>query len=203
MRNAALGMLLLGLAACATGWRIAAVAPVPFTGPAPRAIAVWPWTGEALGPQREGFAAGLDALLRSRGYRAPSLAMIQQQLADAAVPPGPPGDAAAVGRVLSVDSILVLDVRHFQVDGDPLRTARWDLAWRVLSTQGHGVLWTFDHTGTWDRRDLVDDDPLRRPDAEPDVVPFGGDRAPNFRSAQELLGSLHRLAMDHLPASTR
>jgi hypothetical protein len=205
MPNAACGLLLLllGACACTTGWRVAAVAPEPFAGPAPRAIAVWPWLDEAASPHAEALLADLDAIVRSRGYRVPSLAMVRQQLADAAVLPGPPGDLAAVGRILEVDAVAVLDVAQFAADGDPLRSARWALGWRILSTQGRGPLWHHELTGRWDRRDYVDDDPLRRPDAEPDVVPFGGDRAPSFRSVRELAANLHRLAMDHLPIAVR
>lgn len=206
MRNAPLAGLLLcllGAAGCATGWRVAAVSPQPFAGPAPRAIAVWPWVREAGPMSPDDLLADLDAMVRSRGYRAPSLAVARQQLLDAAVPPGPPGDLAAAGRILAVDAILVLDVGRFEADGEPLRRADWELGWRILSTTGGGLLWSHDHAGRWHRRDLVDDDPLRRPEAEPEVVPFGGDRAPDLRSGRELAANLHRLAMDHLPGNPR
>ena len=111
--------------------------------------------------------------------------------------------AEGIGILFDVEALLVLEVRQFAAEGDPLRSASWDLQWRLLSTRGHGTLWSYEHHGNWAQRPFADEDPLRRLDAEPEIVPIGGDRARSFRSAAELAAELHQLAMAHLPAAGR
>jgi hypothetical protein len=98
----------------------------------------------------------------------------------------------------------VLRVRNFEVDQDHrFRSARWDFAWELLSTRGRGELWRHEHHGAWFRRDPLASDPHRALDAEPDIVPLGGDRAPNFRDVPELAFALHRMALAELPRGSR
>jgi len=195
-------VLLLASGLCAA-CRVAAVVPAPLLGPAPQSIAVWP-AATAAGPHAQELLDGLDRAARTRGYRVQAAAVTERLLADAAevVPPPSLEDLPGLGRLLDVDALLALEVRAFAADGEPLRSSRWDLQWRLLSTRGHGTLWSFDHAGAWALlRDEAD--PQRRLDAEPEVVPIGGDRARRFRGVPELAADLHRLAMDHLPARSR
>lgn len=197
---------LLGLVVVA-GCRIAAdVRETPLHGPAPESIGVWPFVDAADAGDRD-LLAGLDVALQRRGYRGPSREVGTALLFDATPAPSPSfadNEPAALGRRMDVDAILVLQVRRFVADDATgrLRSAAWDLRWRLWSTRGHGVLWSFDHAGSW-QPPRGDEDPLRRLDAEPDIVMFGGDRSTNFRDVRDLTTWLHRHAMEHLPAGSR
>ncbi len=189
----------------ASGCQLATVEPEPLSGPMPSSIGIWPAVVETAGSQAPELLEGLDRAVRNRGYRGPSFEVGRRMLFDASPTAAPPtlDDLAGIGRLLEVDAILVLEVIRFAADGERLRSASWHLQWRLLSTNGHGELWSYEHHGSWTPRAPFDDDPLRRLDAEPEVVPIGGDRTPHFRSVPELVAELHRLAMEHLPRHSR
>jgi len=194
-------MLWAGLAALGA-CQVGSVEPVPLRGPAPEVVVVWPMLGTAAQPFAAQLLTGADAALRGRGYRVLAVAVGAQMLAERgllAADSVEPGDLARVGMELGVDAVLCLDVREFEVSADRFADARWDVGWRLLSTRGHGVQWEHAHHGAWRRSDLDTDNPLRPLDAEPDFVPFGGDRSRNFRDVPDLAANLHRLAMAHLP----
>ena len=189
--------LLLG--AC----HVPVITPEPLAGPAPRSIGIWPVANETAGPHAWELLEGLDRAVRARGYRVPSREVCYRILFDSVeTAPTPTLDGAeGIGILFDVEALLVLEVRQFEAEGDPLRSASWDLQWRLLSTRGHGILWSHEHHGNWAQRPFADDDPLRPLDAEPDVVPIGGDRARSFRSVAELAAQLHQMTMAHLPAT--
>lgn len=187
------------LAALLAACRIGGVEPAPLVGPEPAAIAVWPWAlGERAAPDRV-VLTGLETNLGRRGYRVLAPAVAAELLTDAGLGAAT-ADWGAVGRALNVDAVLQMDVRQLSLESDDwLESARWDLAWRLVSTRGAGAQWTFEHHGNWRRRSREPGDALRPLDAEPDIVPIGGDRTPNFRDAPDLFAWLNRFAMDHLP----
>lgn len=202
MRSA---VLLPLLAVAAAGCRVSTIEPVPIAGPTPRSIAVWPLVTDPTGAPVGGLLEDLDRAARSRGYDVLATAVTYRMLVDEAAPGATPDlrDLPALGRQLGVEAILVLDVRAFAADGEPPRSARWDLGWRLLSTAGRGELWSWEHHGSWRRRPADDDEPLRPPDDAMRPVTLGGDRSPYYRSLRELAADLHRHAMDHLPRCTR
>jgi len=200
------------LAALGAGCRIGGdVQPITLRGPAPEAIAVWPVAGgPELAAWMPALLDGLDAAVLRRGYTILSHEVTWTLGFAAPVPhePAPAPEVAAndlteIGRRLRVDAILVLHVRRFEADAvDRLRSATWDLRWELQSTRGHGLLWSFEHNGSWlPPRDGAD--PHRPLDAEPGPVPFGVDRQPSFRDVRELSSWLNRYAMEHLPARSR
>jgi hypothetical protein len=185
--------------ACQLGGK---VEPTPLKGPAPHGIVVWPVLSDA-GVARDVFA-GLDLAVRGRGYEVQAFAVGQQRLAEAGLLEGVEPDAARIGPALGVDAVMQLQVGAFAIDGDrSLENARWSLHWQLVSTRGGGVLWSYDHQGSWDRRDTDTSDPLRRHDAEPEIVPIGGSSVPNFRDAIDVAAWLHKKAMEHLPRCER
>lgn len=200
MRTLAIALAVLG------GCRVAAVEPRPLAGPPPERVAVWPSVSEAFAADEAALLTGLDAALRARGYRTLSVAVARQILGDAGLWEAhdePPREPSAAGRALMVDALLTLEVREFDTSPDGLRDARWDLVWRLCSTRGGGVLWEHAHRGAWSRSAEQPVDASRRLDAEPDVVPLGGEPGFWFRDAADLAANLHRLAMAHLPRSPR
>ena len=185
--------------ACQLGGK---VEPTPLKGPAPHAIVVWPVVSGA-GVPRDVFA-GLDLAVRGRGYEVQSFAVGQQRLAEAGLLEGAEPDAAKIGPALGVDAVMQLQVGAFAIDGDrSLESARWSLQWQLVSTRGGGVLWSWEHHGSWHRRDTDTSDPLRRHDAEPEIVPIGGSSVPNFRDVIDVAAWLHKKAMEHLPRCER
>jgi hypothetical protein len=186
------------LAGCQVG---AAPAPLPWRGPAPASLAVWPIAvGQGAAPE---LLVGLDAALRRRGFRVPSLAVGGTMLAEADVaiaPDGAPADLAAAGQVLGVDAIVVLVVERFRVEDDPWRSADWAFTWRLLSTRGHGVLWECHHDGAWQRPRRDEGDAVPRVDDRLEPVTLGR-RELEFRSEAELVAWLHRFASQRLPAA--
>ncbi|HEX5050267.1 MAG TPA: hypothetical protein VFZ65_00715 [Planctomycetota bacterium] len=194
LRHAAALCLCL-LAAC----RVGQVEPKALLGPAPQTVIVWPQLPPAHAEQGPSLLSGLDAALRSRGYDVRSLSVGRQMLAEAGLLAGSEPAFARIGAVLGIDAVMQLEVGDFTVGGDRLQWARWDLGWRLVSTQGHGVLWQFSHHGNWQRRGVDTSDPMRPFDAEPEIVPFGGRGAPDFHDVADLAAWLHRFAMEHLP----
>ena len=201
-------MLFTLVASCRLG---GSVQPIALRGPAPESIAIWPVANgspdEPVGPL---LLAGLDAAALRRGYMLLShevtatLVFDSRASVDAAPSPAiGENDLAGLGRRLNVDAILVLEVRRFESDTpDRLRSASWDLRWELQSTRGHGVLWSFEHNGSW-RPARDDEDPLRPLDAEPGPATIGSDRPPHFRDLRELSFWLNRHAMEHLPSRSR
>jgi hypothetical protein len=183
------------------------IEPVPFAGPAPRAIAVWPWTGTTAGA--EPFAdrgtsllTGLDRAVAARGYRVQASAVVRELLASAAPPPPTAAPWAAVGQELAVDAVLQVDVRRCSSEVSRtgrLQRAAWDLQWRLLATADGAVLWQHEHHGAWRRADLEPDPAYQRDDL-PDPSPFG-QAPPSFSDLGELLQHLHWQALQHLPAA--
>lgn len=205
MKQAAWAASVLLAIGCA-GCRVADVEPVPLRGPAPDAIGIWPIGNETAGGHAGDLLEGFDRAVRARGYRGPSREVGSRMLFDspttAVSPTFTDNEPGRLGQLLDVDAIFVLEVRRFAAEGEPLRSASWDLQWQLHSTRGHGVSWTFEHAGSWQRpRD--DEDPLRPLDAEPGIVPIGEPRTPGFRDVRELANWLHRHAMARLPALSR
>jgi len=202
MARLALAITMALLAGC----RFSMVEPQPLTGPQPSGVAVWPSLPVDFAEDEAALLTGLDLAVRSRGYRTTSLEVGRQLLSEAGLwvsHAEAPRDAAAVGRALGVDALLLLEVREFEATRGEFRDARWDLVWRLVSTRGGGVLWQYAHHGTWNRSREQRVDPLRRLDAEPDIVPIGGPRAWDFRSTADLAANLHWLALAHLPAAKK
>jgi hypothetical protein len=194
-RAAACAGLLLAAAAC----RVGEPEPVPIRGDAPRAVAVWPFPQAPEGADVPLLLGGVTRSLAERGYRTTSPEVAAELLRaggrDAATPP-----TAEAAATLAADAVLFLVVREFAAEGRrPLRDASWDLEWRLLSARSGGVLWSFSHRGTWHPPLARDENPHRALDATPDVVPIGGHRELHFRDAEELLASLHRMALARLP----
>lgn len=189
------------LAAC----HVPVITPEPLAGPVPRSIGIWPVANEAAGPHAWELLEGLDRAVRARGYRVPSREVCYRMLFDSVTTAPTPtlGDVEGIGILFDVEALLVLEVRQFQAEGDRLRSASWDLQWRLLSTRGHGTLWSYEHHGNWAQRPFADENPLRPLDAEPDLVPIGGDRTRSFHAVAELAAQLHQMAMAHLPAAGR
>lgn len=177
--------------------------PLPWRGPEPASIAVWPVAVGLDGAPE--LLAGLDVALRSRGYRVPSLAVGSTLLAEAGVAiadDGSPADAAAAGQALGVDALAVLAVERFAGEFEPWRAVQWAFTWRVVSTRGHGVLWEWHHDGAWQRQVRDDGDPVPRVDDGLQPVAIGR-REPSFRSAAEVVAWVHRLASQRLPVARR
>lgn len=204
---ASLTKVLAGVAlGVAVGCRVGGEQPVPFTGPVPARMVVWPGLSAAFAPAAPVLLASLGPAAQRRGYDVVTAAVARQVLEDQMPPETahaePVGASLAslqqVGTVLAVDAVLCLDVREFSATGEPLQYATWDLAWEVVAASSGHVLWRFAHRGSW-RRPADAGDPLRRLDADPEIVPIGGDRVPGFRDVPELAAWLHRLAMEHLP----
>ena len=185
--------------ACQLGGK---VDPTPLRGPAPHGVVVWPVVAEA-GVPRDVFA-GLDLAVRGRGYEVQAFAVGQQLLAEAGLLEGVEPDAVRIGPALGVDAVMRLQVGAFAMEGDrSLESAHWSLNWQLVSTRGGGVLWSHQLRGSWHRRDTDTSDPLRRPDADPEIVPIGGSSVPNFRDAIDVAAWLHKRAMEHLPRCER
>ena len=192
-------LFVAAVSACQLGGK---VDPTPLRGPTPHGIVVWPMVPDA-GVPRDVFA-GLDLAVRGRGYEVQSLAVGQQLLAEAGLLEGDEPDAGKIGPALGVDAVMRLQVGAFAMEGDrSLKSAHWSLHWQLVSTRGGGVLWSHQHQGSWDRRDTDTSDPLRRHDAEPEIVPIGGSSVPNFRDAVDVAAWLHKQAMEHLPRRER
>lgn len=199
---------MLALAAC---FGAPPIEPAPFAGPAPRAIAVWPWPELAsaaepwLAAERavaaQQLLAGLDSALVARGYRVQASAVVRELL-DEAEPPPDASPWAAAGRVLAVDAVLRLEVRQFAVQQSRsgwLQEAQWDLQWRVVATADGATLWSHEYRGAFRRADL-EPDRSYRPDDLREPQSFGP-RPPSFRTTEELLRHLHWQALQHLPAA--
>lgn len=188
------------LAGCQVG---AVPATLPWLGPEPASIAVWPIAvGQGDAPE---LLAGLDAALRSRGYRVPSLAVGRTLLAEADVAiaqDGAPADLTAAGQALGVDAIAMLVVTRFAAETEPWRSAHWAFTWRLQSTRGHGVVWECHHDGSWQRPGRDEGDAVPRIDDRLEPVALGR-RELAFRSPAELVAWLHRFASQRLPAAGR
>jgi hypothetical protein len=196
------GALLCALAAgaCQLG---GAPAPTPLRGDTPRTIAVWPVVAASHQAHRELLLDGLDEALRARGHRAIPWAVVREMVDDATGEAPADVVLAATDRV-TADAALQLVVRDFDALGTrPLQDARWDLEWRLVSLTRQGVLWSWSNRGSWQPTLRDRGDPHRALDADPEIVPIGGEPRVTYRDAAELVQSLHRLALSHLPEGGR
>ena len=177
--------------------------PLPLVGDAPQTIAIWPFVAGGQPPDDELWFTGLAYQLGRRGYRviAPG---ITRELLLASDLTASFDDAATVGRALMADAVLHLELREFNArTSGSLQQARWDIAWRLVSTRGQGQQWTYGSHGRWRQGDRDPIDATRRFDemATPrPIVPIGGHRLPGFRDLPDLLAYLNRGAMERLPA---
>lgn len=195
-----LATALAALAATTGGCRLGGPATIPLRGEPPDVVAVWPRLAAGQQPFAELLLPPLDEALRPRGYRVVVSAVAARLLEAAGT--GADVTPASAGPALMADAVLELQVRDFEASGDrPLRHARWDLEWRLWSTRGGGVLWSFVHRGSYRAGPQAAADPHRPLDAEPDIVPIGGGAASGYRDAGELLAVLHRDALARLPAA--
>lgn len=189
-RGVALGVALL--AAC-TAPR---VEPQPLRGEPPRVVAIWPVIDGEFAAVRALLLSGLDAAVRARGYEVMAPDVVLELLRSGPAEPTP----ATSGPLLACDAVLEFVPHEFAAEGvRPLRHAAWRVEWRLVSTPGGGVLWSWSSAGSWAASNDDGRDPHRALDAEPDYVPFGGGRAGNYRDALELVAALHRSAMARLP----
>jgi len=192
--------------------RVAQVAPTPVAGAVPTTIVVWPRLLVDLPvADAEEILLPLDGALRRRGYQVPSTAVTQRLLLDRGHPERAP-DAAALqmlAELVGAEAVMMVEVRQLQVDGEPPRNARWDLSWRLLAIGEMDPSrlverWSHTHHGAWRQAEA---EPLApEPFARDDGTSFPAHRGagvPNYRSVRELFGSLHRMAMDHLPLRPR
>jgi hypothetical protein len=192
--------------------QVAQVAPTPVAGVEPATLAVWPHLDAGI----EGVVAAevllpLDGAMRRRGYQVPSTAVVQRLLADrghlAAAP-----DAEALGmlsELFGAEAVMVVEVRYWESDGEPLRHARWDLSWRLVSASDSDPArlverWSHTHHGAWRQAspDPLGLDALARHDGTT-FPAHRGAGAPSYRSAGELLAALHLMAMERLPVRGR
>lgn len=175
---------------------------LPVRGPLPRVIAVWPIVEAPFDASRDGLLGGLEAALRARGHTVVPAA-VAQELLDATAAPSPQVAPAELRQRLGADATLQFVITGFTAEGArPLREAQWDLTWRLVSLHDGGVQWSCTQRGHYvPPRDVGD--PHRALDAEPDVLPIGGDPRLVYRDGRELLAALHRLAMAQLPARSR
>lgn len=189
--------LLVALGAC----RFGDPEPTPLRGPEPAVVAIWPHVAKEFAPARATLLAGLDGAVRARGYRVVTSPVAAEMLAAAGV--AADADPAAAGLALGADAVLVCAVRSFAAAGErPLQQAEWDLTWRLVSTRGMGVLWSWNDRGTW-LRPRDDGRPPGEPlDALPEVTNVGGGPV-TYRGADELCAALHRSAMLRLPKTLR
>ena len=200
MRRSPILVALLGLfASCSFG---AGVEPTPLVGDSPETVAIWPFAAGATPPDGELWFTGIAYQLGRRGYRvvAPGVArelLLGTDLAASLE------DPRAVGRALDADAVLHVDVRAFESRGErSLREARWDVAWRLVSTRGQGQQWAHAAHGRWRMTDRESvESALGFEDIRGPLPPrsVGGPRVPSFRDARELFAFLHREAMVRLP----
>jgi hypothetical protein len=186
--------LLLGVA-CTIG---GAPTTIPLRGPSPAGVLVWPVPIGAVDP---GLVVGVDAAIRERGYRVPSLAVGRELLHAAGIEcdaTGAPSDWAAIGRAADVDAVLLVVADEFVAEREPWRAADWSLRWQLWSTRGHGLLWEAEQAGAWRRNVRDDAGALERADDAMQPVELGSRRA-SFRSCEDLVRSLHRSACLRLP----
>jgi hypothetical protein len=194
---------LVGLAACRI---VPQPEPVVLTrGPMPRTLAVVPALVADSAPQLAAlrWLYGLDPALAARGHRLVAAPVVGELLA-AATTAAPAAGPTAPGERRLADGCLQFVVRSFEVDGDdPLRSARWDVGWRVVATDDGRVVWNYDHRGSWRLAEVDRIDPTRALDAEPDYVPIGGAHGPQHRRVDDLIAWLHQHAMAGLPRGER
>ena len=201
-RAAAGTVLALATGLAAPACRFAAPEPTPLRGDPPASIVVWPWVGDAHDASRELLLADLGPALGRRGYRVTPFHVASATFDELAARDAVP-TPELLGRTLASDACLQLVVRDFVATGTrPLQDARWDLEWRLLSLRGQGVSWSWTSRGSWQPREVMAD-PHRALDAEPGIVPIGGEGRAAFRDARELVAALHTLAASHLPAGPR
>jgi hypothetical protein len=186
-----------GLGGCRTP-----VEPEPFAGEAPTAVAVWPFVQGVAGAEGNLVLATLARAVGARGYRVTGPGVVEQLLLDRAL--DATATPAAAKDVLGTAAVLQVVVREFDARGQaPLQEASWDLQWRLVSPANGAVVWQWAHRGGWRHAPVDPGDPHRALDAEPEIVPIGGRGEPPFRDVQELLATLHRRAMEHLPRCPR
>lgn len=201
MRLRCLLLLATLLATTLGACRIGGVEPLPISGVVPEVVAVWPVAIGAVPPESAVWFAGLSSALGRRGYRVLTPGITRELLGGL--------DLALnvtntdIGRALRADALLRLEVREFEAEGSTaLQHAQWDLVWRLVSTRGHGVQWSYHHHGSYQQTARGTYDPGRSLDvhhAPPEIVPIGGRGPRGFRDAAELLAQLHNSAMERLP----
>jgi hypothetical protein len=79
-----------------------------------------------------------------------------------------------------------------------LRSASYDLGWRLVATSGT-LLWSYDLRGTYQQPQGEPFNPARELGREPEVRPFGGAAPTAFRDLADLVRALHFAAMSRLP----
>ncbi|MBX3464542.1 MAG: hypothetical protein KF830_15340 [Planctomycetes bacterium] len=186
-------LLPFAAAACQLG---GAAAPIPFAGPTPRTILIWPRAGGADLPP-EVLLAGLDPAVRRRGYEVVPSRVANRLLADAGLP-ADSADHAAIAAATAVDAVLRVAVHRLEAQGEPLHSASWEVSWELRATPSGAELWRFVHQGYWQRREPIETHPHPRLDDDQPPVLFGA-REPDFRNLGDLMVWLHAHAVDRLP----
>lgn len=194
--SCALALLALALASC----HVERVRPVPFAGPAPRSVVVAPLL-DPQGMAPASLLTGADTALRGRGFRAlPLDTGLDLLRGQEALRPDGSIDLRAVAQRLDVESVLLVEVEHFEAHGDRrLESASWKLRWRLVAAPSGVELWRHEDRGTWFRPAGDAFDPTARPNDDPQVAMIG-ERAPaDHATVAELAASLHLGAMARMP----
>lgn len=186
----------LVLASC----HVERVQPVPFAGPAPRSVVVAPLV-DLQGASPASLLTGADIALRGRGFRVlpldTGLDLLRNQQA---LRPDGTVDLRAVAQRLDVESVLLVEVEHFEADGDRrLESARWKVRWRLVAAPSGAELWHHEDRGTWHRPAGDAFDPTARPNDDPPVVMIGERLPADHATVGELAASLHLGAMARMP----
>lgn len=189
-------VLLPALAAC----HVERVQPVPFAGAAPRSVVVAPLV-DLQGMAPASLLTGADRALRGRGFRAlpldTGLDLLRGQ--DALRPDGSI-DLRAVAQRLDVESVLLVEVEHFEAFGERrLESASWKITWRLVAAPSGAELWRHDGRGTWQRPAGDAFDPTARPNDDPQVVMIGERVLSDHATTGDLAASLHLGAMARMP----
>lgn len=194
--SCSLALCALVLASC----HVERVQAVPFAGPAPRSVVVAPLV-DLQGDAPASLLAGADTALRDRGFRAlPLDAGIDLLRSQAALRPDGSIDLRAVAQRLDVESVLLVEVEHFEADGARrLESARWKITWRLVAAPSGSELWRHEDRGTWQRPAGDAFDPTARPNDDPPVAMIGERLPADHATVAELAASLHLGAMARMP----
>ncbi|MEQ1631714.1 MAG: hypothetical protein ABL997_05040 [Planctomycetota bacterium] len=192
------------LAACGA----ARVGTTPFSGPPPTAVLVVPprSIGAPDSIDVRGLSFGADRALQTRGYRSLPLGAGFDLWNRFGASRKDEPEAEVLRRLqhqAGIDAVLVLEVSDWRVDQDNrLRSADWDITWRVLSAATGDEVWRHRLQGHWTR---TQEPPTqaRAWTEEPPPVEIGGTRAESFANERDLIAALHRSALLRLPEMTR
>lgn len=195
-RSCRVALLALAAASC----HVERVQPVPFAGPAPRSVVVAPLV-DPQGVAPSSLLTGVDGAMRGRGFRVlPVETGLDLLRAEGGLRPDGSVDYRAVSERLGVESVLLVEVEHFEAHGErKLESASWRLVWRLVSAPAGAELWRHEDRGSWRRPAGDAFDPTARPTDDPPVAMIGERLPADHASVAELAASLHLGAMARMP----